>query len=80
MSQVKILQGAITAMRIQMDGPARLHFEGDDLILEGASGGEPVTLSFKRVHSDIMAAEYFDMLMEGRGPPGILASFMAKAV
>ena len=53
-----------------------LRFEGDELWLDGTSGGEPVQLSFKKVHTDQMAAEYFDMLVGPGGTPALLASFV----
>lgn len=66
-------------MRIRMDGPAKVTLVGDEVLIEGTSGGQVIQWSYKRTDCDRMFAEYFDMLVGDGSVPAILASFMGKS-
>jgi hypothetical protein len=62
--------------KVLMDGRSRLDVPDEYVTVTGTSGGHEVCLVWRRSDADQMAAEYFDKIVEGRGPPAALACFV----
>jgi hypothetical protein len=66
--------------KMLMDGPSALEVTEEYVTATGTSGGHEVCQVWQRAHADMMAAEYFDRLMKGKGPPALLACFVNGGV